>query len=113
MTPYRTEAFDPERRLQEVMKAWAPAHARDLVEKGWRLHDGPGLVWIRDDDPSLCLPDEKARTIYYKRKDLSSALRSAGDYRDWHLCDRLEAQLAEVPTYKKAAKDLDADEVIT
>ena len=90
------------RRVQDLIEAWAPPHARELQGAGWRLSDGDGLTWVHDDTPDLRLRDDEARKIHVKRSSLKSALLSAGDYRDWSLTDRLEEELAALPTYEQA-----------
>jgi|GEM_PF-3252244 len=75
------------------------------MKRGWRLSDGQGLTWVRNDKPGLLLSDEKARSLYNRRTHIESGLRSAGDYRDWQQCDRLEKQLEELPTYEEAGRD--------
>lgn len=96
---------DPEklrRRITDLVEAWAPPHARELLEAGWRLSDGGGLTWVRDDKPSLHLSDDDARKIHGRHQSLRQQLRSAGDYRDAELADRLEEELAALPTYEQA-----------
>lgn len=91
-------------RVRDLMDAWAPLHAKELMAQGWRLSDGDGLVWVRDDKPSLFLPDENARRICRGRRAMESACRSAGDYRDSARCDQLDEQLDALPSYERAAE---------
>jgi len=106
MSLYRSPSgLDYEQRVKDLMEAWAPPHAKELMKQGWRLSDGQGLTWVRNDKPDLLLPDEIARSLHYRRKDLISAIQSAGDYRDSDLCDELEKRLEELPTYEEAGRD--------
>lgn len=54
---------DLRRRVNELMKFWAPRHAQHLLAVGARLSDGHGLTWVCDDHPSPRLPDEEARRL--------------------------------------------------
>ena len=97
-----TDPKKMKRRLQDLIEAWAPPHARELMGAGWRLSDGDGLTWVRNDKPSLHLKDDDARKLHGRRTILQQQMRSAGDYRDSEQVDRIVDELATLPTYEQA-----------
>ena len=96
--------MDYERRVKELVEAWAPPHARELMDEGWRLSAGTGLVWVRNDKPGLRLSDERARELHEKRAGLRRALMNARSLGDSWSVGQLELELAELPTYEGDAR---------
>jgi len=51
------------RRIDELIKHWAPRHAQILFAIGARLSDGHGLTWVCNEHPSWRLSDEDAKYL--------------------------------------------------
>jgi hypothetical protein len=59
---------DANRRIVELIEAWAPPHAWFLINLGCRLSAAGGLTWVHNDHPAWLLKDDLAKDLHFKNR---------------------------------------------